>query len=226
MLITVAAAPTNFALGSISAPIPRSAPLPTIPTAPSPSPSPPPASPASISAEQPEPPHIPLHQTLHFHYGGYGGVDAHYSPAGEILTSHQSESDDPIGDLQYLPEIALDLCTPVLLVVFYENAEDGCVHTFYTMVYPRDTPEEDLFSCTVGTLVLDDFLNGLEAKGVPTNAPIERFLDATNTWVRADWKDNIPIYGRNRVFYIRTLGLHITPPDHFLELFPSISNDL
>ncbi|KAJ6604058.1 hypothetical protein B0H10DRAFT_2077882, partial [Mycena sp. CBHHK59/15] len=56
-----------------------------------------------------------MHQTLHFHYGGYGGVDAHYSPAGGILVP-DSDSNNPIGDLQYPPtepiEIALDVCTP------------------------------------------------------------------------------------------------------------------
>ncbi|KAJ6546162.1 hypothetical protein B0H10DRAFT_1969716 [Mycena sp. CBHHK59/15] len=40
------------------------------------------------------------------------------------------------------------------------------------------------------------------------------------------WDDEIPIFGRNRVIYIRTVGLDVTPPDHFVELFPSISAEL
>ncbi|KAJ7429770.1 hypothetical protein B0H11DRAFT_1944237 [Mycena galericulata] len=43
-----------------------------------------------------------MHQTLNFYYGGYRGVDAHYSPAGEILVLDSDNNDDELmGELQY-----------------------------------------------------------------------------------------------------------------------------
>ncbi|KAJ6552370.1 hypothetical protein B0H10DRAFT_2202074 [Mycena sp. CBHHK59/15] len=211
-------------------PSPSPAPAPSPPASPSPVPAPLPADPAAKEAELPIPPHTPMRQTLHFHYGGYGGVDAHYSPAGEILVP-DSDSNDPIGDLQYPPtepiEIALDVCTPVLLIAWYLNADTSCTNTICTMVYPRAKEDENPFTaCIIANLVLQDFLDSLEARGLPHGSQIQRFLDATSHWVPACWDDEIPIFGRNRVIYIRTVGLDVTPPDHFVELFPSISAEL
>ncbi|KAJ6605937.1 hypothetical protein B0H10DRAFT_1957009 [Mycena sp. CBHHK59/15] len=142
-----------------------------------------------------------MHQTLHFHYGGYGGVDAHYSPAGGILVP-DSDSNNPIGDLQYPPtepiEIALDVCTPVLLIAWYLNADTGCTNTICTMVYPRAKEDENPFmACIIANLVLQDFLDSLEARGLPHGSQIQRFLDATSHWVPAGWDDEIPIFGHN-----------------------------
>ncbi|KAJ6591902.1 hypothetical protein B0H10DRAFT_2090667 [Mycena sp. CBHHK59/15] len=136
-----------------------------------------------------------MRQTLHFHYGGYGVPPT-----------------EPI-------EIALDVCTPVLLIAWYLNADTSCTNTICTMVYPCAKEDENPFTaCIIAT--------SLEARGLPHGSQILRFLDATSHWVPACWDDEIPIFGRNRVIYIRTVGLDVTPPDHFVELFPSISAEL
>ncbi|KAJ6541289.1 hypothetical protein B0H10DRAFT_2392137 [Mycena sp. CBHHK59/15] len=76
------------------------------------------SSPPAQEAEHSATPATPAHRTLHFDYGGYGGL--HYSPDGHIVAPssnsttliNDSDSDDDIPDLQSLGGITWDLRAP------------------------------------------------------------------------------------------------------------------
>ncbi|KAJ7448858.1 hypothetical protein B0H11DRAFT_2247497 [Mycena galericulata] len=200
----------------------RTAKKPTFPPpSPSPSPSPTPspepreASPLfevedAMAGRSASPQTPPPHRTLHFDYGGYGTY--HYSPVGDILVPtsvsdsrprvlvEDSDSDEE-GELQYPPgpgNVILDICMPVVLFACHVSPPPGSIN--------------------IGDVILEDFRLGLEAVGLPVGTEIQRFLDAANHWTSTTWDAPIPIFGRNKVIYIRTLGVHVTPPDHFYEL--------
>ncbi|KAJ7480507.1 hypothetical protein B0H11DRAFT_2193769 [Mycena galericulata] len=191
----------------------------------SPTPTPPPSIPTaagdfaapeaeeeSVSLERSLTPRTP---TLRFDFGGYGGV--HYTPDGYIIhhasraepRADDSESDG-IPELQY-PRDVLDVCTPALLVGWYDNTSPP----IQMMVQPRaDQPP----TCRIGEVVLEDFKVRIGELGFPTTSEIERFIDATDHWIPTTWDKGVPIYGRNKVIYIRAVGVDITPPDHVVEL--------
>ncbi|KAJ6560720.1 hypothetical protein B0H10DRAFT_2368155 [Mycena sp. CBHHK59/15] len=178
-------------------PSPSPAPAPSPPASPSPVPAPLPADPAAKEAELPIPPHTPMHQTLHFHYG---------VPPTEPI------------------EIALDVCTPVLLIAWYLNADTSCTNTICTMVYPRAKEDENPFTaCIIANLVLQDFPRQPGSQGSSSWLSDPALPRRHQSLGPCLLDDEIPIFGHNRVIYIRTVGLDVTPPDHFVELFPSIS---
>lgn len=85
-----------------------------------------------------------------------------------------------------------------------------------TKVYPRLDPTG---SIRIGQVFLQDFQQSLHAMGLPVGSEIQRFLDVSSYWSSLDaWTNPIPIFGRNKVIYIKTVGVDITPPDHFIEL--------
>lgn len=83
------------------------------------------------------------------------------------------------------------------------------------MVHPRENKSDPF---VVGVVVLEDFREGLEAKGLPVGSEIQRFVDGLDRWINTTWTASIPIYGRNKVIYARTRGANVTLPDHVLEL--------
>ncbi|KAJ6563163.1 hypothetical protein B0H10DRAFT_2239629 [Mycena sp. CBHHK59/15] len=196
--------------------MPATTPTPVLTPAPTPTPAPMPA-PAPVAAEEAAierstSPQTPI-RALHFDYRGYSG-GIHYSPEGYIVPSTHSQpnvlfsdSDDEEGELQYL-----DVCTPVLLFAWYNSDEPP----IQTMVYPRlDQPG----TLCIGEVILQDFREGLHALGLPVGSQIQRFLDVMDYWSSIDvWTNPIPVFGRNKVIYIKTVGIDITPPDHFFEL--------
>ncbi|KAJ6604085.1 hypothetical protein B0H10DRAFT_2229421 [Mycena sp. CBHHK59/15] len=86
------------------------------------------SSPPAQEAEHSATPATPARRTLHFDYGGYGGL--HYSPDGHIVAPssnsttliNDSDSDDDIPDLQSPGGITWDLCTPVALCLWCHEA--------------------------------------------------------------------------------------------------------
>ncbi|KAJ7653878.1 hypothetical protein DFH06DRAFT_1329973 [Mycena polygramma] len=193
-------------------------------TSPSPSPYPSPSpSPTLVFSSSPPPelqrsPSLPppLHQaqTLHFDYGGYGG--AHYSPTGEILVPRSDASDLDLDDLQY-PSVqpapqqpVFVVAVPILLVAWYSTGVDPII----TLVHPQANAN----STHIGELMLADYRDALAGLGLAWSTKIERFLDVTDHWIPMEWEYRMPIYGRNKVIYIRAEGVDVTPPDHFLDL--------
>ncbi|KAJ7906342.1 hypothetical protein B0H13DRAFT_1880656 [Mycena leptocephala] len=174
-------------------------------------------------------------QTLRFEYGGYGHV--HYSPDGHILPrSNSSHSNVLLNDsndeeeLQYPPDVTFDVGTPVILFAWHNSMEPP----IQTKVYPCLDPTG---SIRIGQVILQDFQQSLHAMGLPVGSEIQRFLDVSSYWSSLDaWTNPIPIFGRNKLqkkyckgmggreaadqslVYIKTVGVDITPPDHFIEL--------
>ncbi|KAJ6470131.1 hypothetical protein C8R47DRAFT_1222764 [Mycena vitilis] len=184
----------------------------------SPSPSPTLVLSSSPSPELQRSPSLPppLHQgqTLHFDYGGYGG--AHYSSTGEILAPRSEASDLDLDDLRY-PSVqpepqqpVFDVAVPILLIAWYSTGADPII----ILVHPRANAN----SVHVGELMLTDYRDALAGLGLASTTKIERFLDVSDHWIPMEWEYRMPIYGRNRVIYIRAEGVHVTPPDHFLDL--------
>ncbi|KAJ6587612.1 hypothetical protein DFH09DRAFT_1141459 [Mycena vulgaris] len=226
---TVAAA--HAAVGTILVPSSPSPPPPATPaTTPSPEPTDVPLPDAMVDdlpavPVTPSNQRLPSNQHLTFDNGGYGGY--HYSPSGYIIRSSPSSaadgtdpSDDAAEDAQSIistiPELqypvdVLDLCTPVVLFAWFDALEAP----IQTMVQPR--ADEDS-SIRIGEVVLNDFRSGLKALGFPSTVHIEHFIDVTDHWIPINWNTGIPIYGRNKVIYIRQVGVNVTPPDHFIDL--------
>lgn len=90
-------------------------------------------------------------------------------------------------------------------------------HPIMMMVNPRlDRPRTQ--TVPVGDVVLADFKDALRNLGFPCYQNIQRFLDIPDGWVSNHWESQIPIFGRNKVIYIKTYDVDITPPDHYIEL--------
>ncbi|KAJ6620868.1 hypothetical protein B0H10DRAFT_1037400 [Mycena sp. CBHHK59/15] len=113
-----ATAPAPAPLASVHAPapapMPATTPTPALTPAPTPTPAPLPA-PAPVAAEEAAierstSPQTPI-RALHFDYRG-----THSQP--NVLVS---DSDDEEGELQYPPDVTLDVCTPVLLFAWYNR---------------------------------------------------------------------------------------------------------
>ncbi|KAJ6576748.1 hypothetical protein B0H10DRAFT_1963444 [Mycena sp. CBHHK59/15] len=136
-------------------------PTPT-PAPPSPMPTPTPTPIPPQEAEHSATPATPALRTLHFDYGGYGGL--HYSPDGHIVASssnsttliNDSDSDDDIPDLQSPGGITWDLCTPVALCLRCHEACYKGPRPLKTMVYPCPDDGESRSMCN-GHVVLQDF---------------------------------------------------------------------
>ncbi|KAJ7652291.1 hypothetical protein B0H17DRAFT_1147411 [Mycena rosella] len=180
-------------------------------------------------AEHLNAPLTPTDDGLHYDY-------RHYSPNGYIILSTPSsqidgsDSDSNIFapseipedldlDLQYPPDV-LDLCAPVLLLAWL----DATTPPIHMMVHPRAAYSSEAAVC-IGEVVLNDFRAALQLRGLPAGAEIERFLDTTDHWLRFPWSTGIPVYGRNKVIYIRLAGVDVIPPDHFAELLPNLIFD-
>ncbi|KAJ6548051.1 hypothetical protein B0H10DRAFT_2202658 [Mycena sp. CBHHK59/15] len=175
--------PTTGGTTTASAPIAPHVTLPTIPTAPSPSPSPspapapsPPASPSPVpaplpadpaakEAELPIPPHTPMRQTLHFHYGGYGGVMRIIPLRGKFWFLTPTPT-TPLETSSTRPPSHRNRSRRVHTCAFDRLVPDtSCTNTICTMVYPRAKEDENPFTaCIIANLVLQDFLDSLEAR--------------------------------------------------------------
>ncbi|KAJ6541107.1 hypothetical protein B0H10DRAFT_2203562 [Mycena sp. CBHHK59/15] len=127
---------------------------------PSPVPAPLPADPAAKEAELPIPPHTPMRQTLHFHYGGYGGVDAHYSLRGKFWFLTPTPT-TPLETSSTRPPSHRNRSRRVHTCAFDRLVPDtSCTNTICTMVYPRAKEDENPFTaCIIANLVLQDFLD-------------------------------------------------------------------
>ncbi|KAJ6605151.1 hypothetical protein B0H10DRAFT_2195525 [Mycena sp. CBHHK59/15] len=139
-----------YSYGSIPLALASPAPAPSPPASPSPVPAPCPLilRPRKRSSHSSPHPDAPKHSTS---ITEVMVVLMRISPAGEILVP-DSDSNDPIGDLQYPPtepiEIALDVCTPVLLIAWYLNA-DKAAPILSVRWFPRAKEDENPFTACI-----------------------------------------------------------------------------
>ncbi|KAJ7923274.1 hypothetical protein B0H13DRAFT_2316658 [Mycena leptocephala] len=178
----------------------------------------PPAADADLPSPLPSPltADIPLQQSLNYYYGGYGAVEAHYSPAGEILVPTHDGNFHDRGRRSPSRGIVLDVCTPVMVCIWYSTPE-GTVEFFWKLLHPR---ADESKSFRIGELVLADYREMLWEMGLPSGVRLERYLDSVDSWLSILWTHGIPIFGKNKVVFLRTVGLDVTPPDHFINLLP------
>ncbi|KAJ6618957.1 hypothetical protein B0H10DRAFT_1947168 [Mycena sp. CBHHK59/15] len=178
-------------------------------------------------------PQTPI-RALHFDYRGYSG-GIHYSPEGYIGPSTHSQpnvlvsdSDDEEGELQY-PRTLLWMSAPQFCYLpgtMYVHSSYPYLLTHQNYPERRATYPNDGLS-TLGSAWDPPYWRGHPAglqggplcAGTPVGSQIQRFLDVTDYWSSIDvWTNPIPVFGRNKVIYIKTVGIDITPPDHFFEL--------
>ncbi|KAJ7814043.1 hypothetical protein B0H13DRAFT_2381987 [Mycena leptocephala] len=152
-----ATAAANISHSPLPSPLPSPSPSPVPLTvsatstsaAAAPSPSPPP--PMPFPRPSPLSVNTPLHRSLNYHYGGYGGVEAHYSPAGEILVPTSilvpnSDDGSDVGDL--------------LVCIWHAENTVGFLSK---LLHPW---ADELPSFRVGELILADYRDELEAMGL------------------------------------------------------------
>lgn len=86
--------------------------------------------------------------------------------------------------------------------------------------FPRVDP--DAQHIRLGKLHLMDCKSALQRLGVPAGAHLERFVDTSSpllrSWVPITWEETIPIYGRDKVVYLKTQDRYVALPDHSFEL--------
>ncbi|KAJ7939327.1 hypothetical protein B0H13DRAFT_2300589 [Mycena leptocephala] len=222
----ITAAAANISRSSSPSPSPSPVPLTVSATSTSaaaaPSLSPPPPMPFPLPL--PLSVNTPLHRSLNYHYGGYGSVEAHYSPAGEILVPTSisfpnSDDGSDVGDCQYPSRssgLVLDVCTPVLVCIWHAT-EENTVGFLSKLLHPR---ADESPSFRIGELILAYYGDELEAMGVSSGVQLERHLDSVDSWSPIPWTQGIPVFGKNKAVFLRTVGLDITPPDHFIDLLP------
>jgi hypothetical protein len=97
------------------------------------------------------------------------------------------------------------------------QTEENTVGFLSKLLHPR---ADESPSFRVGELILADYGDELEAMGVSSGVQLERYLDSVDSWSSIPWTRGIPVFGRNKVVFLRTVGLDITPPDHFIDLLP------
>jgi hypothetical protein len=95
--------------------------------------------------------------------------------------------------------------------------EESTVGFLSKLLHPR---ADESPSFRVGELILADYGDELEAMGVTSGVQLERYLDSVDSWSSIPWTQGIPVFGKNKVVFLRTVGLDITPPDHFINLLP------
>ncbi|KAJ7716286.1 hypothetical protein B0H16DRAFT_1801608 [Mycena metata] len=151
-------------------------------------------------------------QPLHFDYG-------------RMLAPDSDDELEEALDLDYPPEIVFVLNVPVLVVIWF-MASDNTVQMVQKLLHPR-APQKQGQVARLGNLVLRDYQELLEhLVGFPAGTEFRRFLDSIGRWGLSPWDEEIPVYARNRIIYLKPADLDVTIPDHFAELFPDLFAEL